>query len=207
MASSLLSVVCTCVIIFLVAMMNSNNVEAGREFKVGDHLGWHEPGPNNTLFYIQWAERNRFQVGDSLLFEYQNDSVLTVEKMDYFNCDASNPITEFDNGKSILNLDRPGPFYFISGNGDHCTNGQKLLVEVMSPHRPIPKSSPSPTSISIPPEGSSSSMAPSPSPSSGGGSDDSLGGDSSASSSASVVLSSVPMATLAMFGIVMMLTP
>ncbi|OIW15876.1 hypothetical protein TanjilG_04411 [Lupinus angustifolius] len=201
MASSILSIMCTtCVIIFL-ASTNTSVVEGGREFKVGDHLGWHQPLPNNTVFYIQWAERNRFQVGDSLLFEYQNDSVLTVEKMDYINCDTSNPITEYNNGNSIVNLGRPGAFFFISGNEDHCINGQKLVVEVMSPHQ-IPKSSPSPSpSISLPPEGSSE-MAPSPSPYA---SDHSLGDSTSAS--ASLVLGPVPMASLTTFVIVFLLTP
>ncbi|CAL0322747.1 unnamed protein product [Lupinus luteus] len=181
----------------LLAATNTCVVEAGRQFKGGDHLGWHEPDPTNDIFYIQWAERNRFQVGDSLLFEYQNDSVLSVEKTYYLNCNASNPITAFDNGKSIMNLDRPGPFYFINGTEHYCTNGQKLLVEVMS-QRPIPKSSPSP-SISLPPEGSSQ-MSPS-----AYASDDSI--DDSTSASDSVVLGPVPMASLATFLIVLMLKP
>ncbi|KAE9588071.1 hypothetical protein Lal_00002899 [Lupinus albus] len=201
MASSILSILCTCCVIILLAATNTCVVEGGREFKVGDHLGWHQPLPNNTVFYIQWAERNRFQVGDFLLFEYKNDSVLTVEKMDYVNCDTSNPISEFDNGNSIVNLDRPGAFFFISGNEDHCINGQKFVVEVMSPHQ-IPKSSSSPSpspSISLPPEGSSE-MSPSPSPYA---SDHTLGD----SLSASFMLSPVPMAFFATFVLVFVLTP
>lgn len=60
---SLLGLLCNCMIVFLAA---TSSVEAAREFKVGDDLGWHEPGPNNTAFYSQWAAKNRFQVGDSL---------------------------------------------------------------------------------------------------------------------------------------------
>lgn len=74
-----------------------------------------------------------------------------MEKWDYFHCDPREPITSFDNGNTTFNLDRPGEFYFISGTDDHCQNGQKLIVDVMSPHP-----------ISIPPEGFSA-MAPSPS--------------------------------------------
>ncbi|KAJ1394647.1 Phytocyanin domain [Sesbania bispinosa] len=183
--ASLLVVLCTFAIILL-----ATSVEASRQFKVGDHFGWQQPAPNDTAFYIQWAERNRFQIGDSLVFEYQNDSVLTVEKLDYFNCDSSDPITAFDNGKSTLNLDRSGAFYFISGTDDHCRNGQKLLVEVMSPH-PIRES---PPSISLAPEGIPT-MAPTPSESS----DDSL------EVSASVVPSSIFMSPLVTFVIVILL--
>jgi hypothetical protein len=127
------------------------------------------------------------------VFEYENDSVLTVEKFDYFNCDASQPITTFTNGKSTLNLDRSGPFYFISGTDEHCSHGQKLLVEVMAPH-PIPASPP--TSISNPPEGSSPIMAPANSP---------YSSDSIEASSSSMVVTSSFMLTLVTFGIVMML--
>lgn len=123
------------------------------------------------------------------VFEYQNDSVLTVEKWDYFSCVTSDPITAFDNGKSTLNLDRSGAFYFISGTDDHCNHGQKLLVEVMAPH-PIDLKSPPP--IAAPPEGFSP-MAPS------------LSDGLEASSSASVVLGSIFMSPLVTFVIVMML--
>ena len=56
----------TCMIIIFLAATGTTSVEAAREFKVGDHMGWHEPGPSDIAFYIQWAERNRFQIGDSL---------------------------------------------------------------------------------------------------------------------------------------------
>jgi len=127
------------------------------------------------------------------VFEYENDSVLTVEKFDYFTCDASQPITTFTNGKSTLNLDRSGPFYFISGTDEHCSHGQKLLVEVMAPH-PIPASPP--TTISNPPEGSSPIMAPANSP---------YSSDSLEASSSSMVVTSSFMSTLVTFGVVMML--
>lgn len=60
MASSLLAMFSA----FLIICMAS--VEAGRQFKVGDDLGWQQPPFNNTEFYTQWAENNRFQIGDSL---------------------------------------------------------------------------------------------------------------------------------------------
>jgi len=41
-------------------------VQASIQFHVGGSLGWHEPSPNDSEFYSQWAERNRFQVGDAL---------------------------------------------------------------------------------------------------------------------------------------------
>lgn len=56
-----------------------------------------------------------------------------VEKWDYYHCNSSDPILSFDNGKGVVKLDRAGAFYFISGFPDHCKNGQRLLVQVLSP--------------------------------------------------------------------------
>lgn len=86
-------------------------------------------------------------------FVYNNDSVITVEKLDYEQCDARDPISESNDGKSVINLDRSGMFYFISGNYDHCINGQKMIVDVMSPHPIIsPSLSPASDNISPPPQ-------------------------------------------------------
>jgi hypothetical protein len=59
------SFIFNCFIIFLAAT-TFTCVQSARQFQVGGRLGWHEPEPNNTAFYTQWAERNRFQIGDSL---------------------------------------------------------------------------------------------------------------------------------------------
>ncbi|XWS18960.1 hypothetical protein CRYUN_Cryun32bG0089800 [Craigia yunnanensis] len=136
---------CTCLLIL--AAMNGS-VEASKHFKVGDHIGWQQPGTNNTEVYSQWATSKSFHVGDSLSFEYQNDSVLVVEKWDYYHCNTNKPISSFNDGKTVINLDRPGPFYFISGAPDHCKSGQKLLIRVMSLHQRAE----SPPSIANPPE-------------------------------------------------------
>ncbi|XP_054791280.1 mavicyanin-like [Prosopis cineraria] len=140
--ASHVSFLCTLTaIIFLASSMNGS-VEASTQFKVGDAFGWQQPPPNNSAFYTQWASMIRFHVSDSLVFEYKNDSVVSVDKWDYYHCDASDPITMFNNGNSSINLDQPGSFYFISGLYDHCSNGQKLMVQVISP---MSVSAPSPS--------------------------------------------------------------
>ncbi|KAH7565284.1 hypothetical protein JRO89_XS09G0180500 [Xanthoceras sorbifolium] len=144
-------------------------VEAVKQFKVGDDFGWQEPRENNTSVYSQWAGKNRFQVGDSLSFEYKNDSVFLVDKWGYYHCNTSKAIIAFNNGKSVMNLDRPGPFYFISGTFDHCKNSQRLLVEVMGLHQI--SQSPSSSTIAAPPE---TFLGPGSLPSSSAAADDSL---------------------------------
>ena len=41
-------------------------VASSFEFRVGEAMGWRLQGSNAESFYNQWAERNRFQIGDSL---------------------------------------------------------------------------------------------------------------------------------------------
>ncbi|GMN37162.1 hypothetical protein TIFTF001_006584 [Ficus carica] len=143
---------------FLFMIMNAPPLEASRDFKVGDDSGWLEPDINNVTLYNQWAGKNRFQIGDSLVFEYSNDSVLVVDKWGYYHCDNSKPIIAFNNGNSTVKLNRPGLFYFISGASDHCKKGQRMIVDVMSPRSPRSANAPS---------GSYSAPSPFPSHSSG----------------------------------------
>jgi len=53
---------------------------------------------------------------------------LQVNKEDYANCNSSNPVEQYNDGNTKVKLDRPGPFYFISGAKGHCEKGQKLIV-------------------------------------------------------------------------------
>ena len=70
---------------------------------------------------------------------------MQVNKEDYANCNSSNPIEEYNDGNTKVKLDRPGPFYFISGAKGHCVQGQKLIVVVMSPKKRSIGVSPAPS--------------------------------------------------------------
>ncbi|KAE8659530.1 hypothetical protein F3Y22_tig00116962pilonHSYRG00598 [Hibiscus syriacus] len=136
-------------------------VEASKQFKVGDHIGWQQPSVNNPDVYSQWTSSKRFRVGDSLYFEFgRNDSVLVVDKWDYYHCNSNNPVYLFNEGNIAVNLYRPGSFYFISGILDHCKNGERLMIQVMGLHQ---REEP-PPAIANPHE---AGLAPGPHPSSG----------------------------------------
>ncbi|CAN6479770.1 unnamed protein product [Victoria cruziana] len=117
---------------------------AGFQFRVGGSRGWIEPTGNDTGMYNDWAAENRFHVGDSVYFEYRNDTVLVVDGDDYGTCDGSYPIFKFKDGHTTFTFDRFGFFYFISGNLTHCLNGQRLIVRVMHvlPSSPAPLGAP-----------------------------------------------------------------
>ncbi|KAL3533064.1 hypothetical protein ACH5RR_006585, partial [Cinchona calisaya] len=104
--------------------------------------------PSSPDEYNKWAEKNRFQIGDFIVMEYDanSDSVLEVVEADYKSCNKSNPIKAFHDGKTKIQLDRSGPFYFISGAENHCQKGQKLVVEVLSAKHASSGPAPAPSS-------------------------------------------------------------
>ncbi|KAL0843641.1 hypothetical protein Bca101_016887 [Brassica carinata] len=108
----------------------------GREILVGGKSNtWKVPdSTEETLNH--WSERTRFKIGDSLLWKYnaENDSVMQVNQKDYERCDRSEPIRGYKDGHTKIELNRSGPFYFISGEEGHCQRGEKLLVVVLSPN-------------------------------------------------------------------------
>ncbi|KAL8237892.1 hypothetical protein R6Q59_018973 [Mikania micrantha] len=141
-------------------------------FNVGGKDGWTlHPSEN----YNQWSSRLRFIVNDTLHFKYNggSDSVLEVSKGDYDSCNTNSPITSLTGGDSVFNLNRPGPFYFISGNKSNCDQGQKLTVVVISPKKkqapPAGAPAPAKSPVSSPPgSGMPGSTSPASSPGGGG---------------------------------------
>ncbi|KAH9310605.1 hypothetical protein KI387_025640, partial [Taxus chinensis] len=108
---------------------------ASLQFRVGGPRGWFEPSGSETETYNQWAERNRFQVNDTLSFKYKagQDSVLWVKKEAYDSCDTSKPIASYEDGNTVFKLTNSGAFFFISGFPGHCAHGQKVIVAVLGP--------------------------------------------------------------------------
>lgn len=84
--------------------------------------------------------------------------MLQVSKEAYGNCNTSNPIKEYNDGNTKVQLDRPGPFYFIIGAKGRCEKGQKLIVVVMTPKGSSISHAPSPAPVEL--EGPA--IAPSP---------------------------------------------
>ncbi|ESQ43104.1 hypothetical protein EUTSA_v10014267mg [Eutrema salsugineum] len=143
------------------------SVTDARRFYVGDNGVW-AVHPHES--YNTWAERNRFQVNDTLYFKFTkgSDSVQRVMDVDYHACNVGNPLQNFVNGEAEIALNRSGPFFFISGNQDHCLKGLKLIVVVLAirypPAAPIspakPPKSHSPVSPIPPAKAPSTAQTP-----------------------------------------------
>ncbi|KAG6481568.1 hypothetical protein ZIOFF_058172 [Zingiber officinale] len=121
-------------LILSIALLLAITSSEAKEFLVGGaDNAWQIP-PNTTDSLNQWAEKNRFQVGDSLVWKYDpaKDSVLEVTREAYLSCDRSRPLAEHKEGASTVELRRSGAYYFISGAAGACEEGQRLIVVVMS---------------------------------------------------------------------------
>ncbi|XP_048130123.1 early nodulin-like protein 2 isoform X2 [Rhodamnia argentea] len=126
------------VCIFVICSLSSLVQVRARQFYVGGRDGWVVHPAED---YNHWAGRNRFLITDTLLFKYKKgkDSVLLVNKDGYDQCDAHDPIKKWDDGDTVFQFDRFGPFYFISGRDGNCRKGQKLIVVVLAfKPRPLP---------------------------------------------------------------------
>ncbi|QCD87730.1 Cupredoxin [Vigna unguiculata] len=157
--------------LLLVASSSPRFQAEARQYDVGGRDGW-VAKPSED--YNHWAQRNRFQVNDTLHFKYNKgiDSVVVVKKEDFDSCNINNPIQKMDDGDSIFPLSHSGLFYFVSGNLDNCKIGQKLIVLVMAVRQPHPVTAPPPTTTLPPqtvPATGLTSPAPPPSEKSGSG--------------------------------------
>ncbi|CAI9285641.1 unnamed protein product [Lactuca saligna] len=148
-SKSLFLCLTTCLILF---SMNVFGAEATEFLVGGNKNSWRIHTSPNEL--NEWAEKERFRIGDSLVFKYDSkiDSVLRVDEEDYKKCNKSNPSKSYNDGNTKIKLDEAGPFFFISGANGNCEKGEKLEVKVLSQKHAGSVGGPSP------------SQAPKPSP-------------------------------------------
>ncbi|XP_050215742.1 early nodulin-like protein 18 [Mercurialis annua] len=104
------------------------------QFTVGGAQGWSVPYNSTGNEHNLWAERTRFQIGDSLLFNYKpdQDSVLLVNKYDYDSCTTTGALATYNDGHTVFTFNRSGHFYFITGNKENCLKNQKLVIAVLA---------------------------------------------------------------------------
>ncbi|KAJ6372716.1 hypothetical protein OIU76_027105 [Salix suchowensis] len=148
-------------------------------FTVGHTTGWVIP-QTGAAFYSTWAANNSIKVGDILVFNFAANihDVVKVTKADYDACSASNPISSSFTPPVRITINASGEHYFFCSIGNHCSAGQKLMINVSDassspapqpsatpapqPSTPTPSSSPSPAST--PPAPATSPPASTPAP-------------------------------------------
>ncbi|KAJ6729785.1 MAVICYANIN-LIKE [Salix viminalis] len=110
-------------------MMALCGVSIAAVYQVGDSAGWTSMG---QVDYQDWAANKNFHVGDTLVFNYNNQfhNVKQVAHPGFESCNATSPIATYTNGSDTVALEKLGHFYFICGYPGHCQAGQKIEILV-----------------------------------------------------------------------------
>ncbi|XP_010470172.1 PREDICTED: uclacyanin 1-like [Camelina sativa] len=99
-------------------------------------------GASNYGWTVKDDEHKEFHVGDSLVFEYDqnvNDVTQVSNVLEYDSCDSSSPKVVYNTGHDVVTFTEPGHHYFITSNHIHCVWGMKLDVLVVhDSSRPTP---------------------------------------------------------------------
>ncbi|KAM0013627.1 putative Phytocyanin domain, cupredoxin [Helianthus debilis subsp. tardiflorus] len=117
--------------VFMAIVASMTFCSSAMEHAVGDDSGW--VTPENPNFYADWAAKNTFTVGDTLLFDFYTGlhDVTPVIKEDYDRCSVTVPGATIKTGPATLNLYIPGDHYFISSMDGDCLYNQKLAIHVV----------------------------------------------------------------------------
>ncbi|XP_031276634.1 mavicyanin [Pistacia vera] len=99
-------------------------------YKVGDSGGWTTIG---NIDYKQWAATKTFQLGDTILFEYNSQfhNVMQVTHAMYRACNASAPLATYTTGNDSITIKTKGHHFFFCGVPGHCQAGQKVDINVL----------------------------------------------------------------------------
>ncbi|RZC62033.1 hypothetical protein C5167_023787 [Papaver somniferum] len=102
------------------------------DIDVLDKEGWTVPTTGNDQVYRTWAAGRKFEVGDTLVFNFPTNAhdVAKVSMEDYDSCTASNQNNILKQGPARIPLNSTGPHYFICTISTHCKEGQRLAINV-----------------------------------------------------------------------------
>ncbi|XP_047181790.1 mavicyanin-like [Vigna umbellata] len=145
-------------VVFLLMMMAAFHVSQAAVHKVGDSSGWTIIG---NIDYKKWAATKNFQVGDSIIFEYNAKfhNVMRVTHAMYKSCNASSPLTTMTTGNDTIKITNYGHHFFLCGIPGHCQAGQKVDINVV---KVSAAAAPTPTSAMASPVPPANVPAPSP---------------------------------------------
>ncbi|KAG8391501.1 hypothetical protein BUALT_Bualt01G0194500 [Buddleja alternifolia] len=125
-------------------------------YTVGGNSGW-----NTGVNYVTWASGQTFTTADSLVFNFDaTHAVDEVRQADYESCNGGNPITSSTSSPTTISLSTiPGIWYFICPRSNHCSRGQRLMINVTVASTPPGTPSPPATQAPPPPSGATSLLS------------------------------------------------
>ncbi|KAF9615831.1 hypothetical protein IFM89_026671 [Coptis chinensis] len=131
---------------FLVLVALVGGAAAQRTHDVLDTTGWIIPQGDPDA-YNKWAASKTFGVGDTLVFNFASGrhDVAEVPKAAYDACTKTSNIGPvLTSSPAKVTLEKAGAHYYICTFGQHCSNGQKLAINVTGSASSGPTTSPSP---------------------------------------------------------------
>ncbi|CAN8274866.1 unnamed protein product [Cochlearia groenlandica] len=126
----------SCIVVVIMCFMILLGCSSAKVYKVGDSKGW-----TTKDEYRSWVRNKVFHVGDSLVFDYDqnvNDVNHVSTALDYVSCNSLSPKTVYNTGHDVVTFKEPGRYYFITSNHIQCVKGLKLDVLVIpAPSRTV----------------------------------------------------------------------
>ncbi|KAK1434685.1 hypothetical protein QVD17_00434 [Tagetes erecta] len=97
---------------------------------VGDNDGWRNP--RYPEFYAEWASLHTFNVGDTLYFNFVNEThdVAEVPQEAYDKCHTKDAKIIIKSGPGAVNLTNTGAHHYISTHKGDCETHQKVAIYV-----------------------------------------------------------------------------
>ncbi|KAI9120296.1 hypothetical protein K1719_007329 [Acacia pycnantha] len=122
---------------------------------VGGDQRWNNPDFN----YVEWAQDKVFQVGDNLVFNYDNTkhNVFKLNGTLFNSCSFPAGTESLSGGNDVVQLTTPGRMWYACGKNDHCLRGMKFAITVLANG---PSSAPTPPPPSSHALSSSASYGP-----------------------------------------------
>ncbi|BBN10005.1 hypothetical protein MPTK1_5g00140 [Marchantia polymorpha subsp. ruderalis] len=99
-----------------------------QDLVVGGDAGWRV-----GYDYKSWGNEVPVRVGDILEFRYtigEHTLTLLKSREAFDKCDMSDPVEEYEDGDTRIELTKPGWMYFVDAYGDHCDIGVKMAIKV-----------------------------------------------------------------------------
>ncbi|XP_004493193.1 blue copper protein 1a-like [Cicer arietinum] len=127
------------VIFLAISMVLLSSIALAVDHIVGDEKGW-----TVDFNYTQWAQDKVFNVGDNLVFNYDNSkhNVFKVNGTLFKNCIFPQENEALSTGKDIIQLKTEGNKWYVCGKANHCAARQmKLVINVLAEGAPSPSSS------------------------------------------------------------------
>ncbi|XP_039165068.1 stellacyanin-like [Eucalyptus grandis] len=118
-------------------------------YTVGDAMGW-TIAAGGAAAYEAWANSQIFEVGDILVFNFNDGAhdVAEVTDTSFNSCDGTNTLSIFTAPPARITLATAGQHFFICTVPGHCSLGQKVAINVTAPS---PSGTPPSSSSAVPP--------------------------------------------------------